>query len=139
MFFAKPEIVELYLPLRMDRDEEEMEAGIINLEAWGEVLGRRQYLYSSYSLKKPALYDDGTYEKMLNELAALDALSAGVQEESDIPQEKKVKVILKVKKGKVKRADIDLESLARVTGDEAFLSMEQLGWSVSGKSCIGQE
>ena len=26
MFFAKPEIVELYLPLRMDRDEEEMEA-----------------------------------------------------------------------------------------------------------------
>ena len=139
MFFAKPEYIELYLPLRMDRDEEEMEAGIISLEAWGEVLGRRQYLYSSYSLKKPALYDDGTYEKMLNELAVLDALSAGVQEESDISQEKKVKVILKVKKGKVKRMDIDLESLARVTGDEAFLSMEQLGWSVSGKSCIGQE
>ena len=139
MFFAKPEYIELHLPLRMDREEEEMEAGIINLEAWGEVLGRRQYLYSSYSLKKPALYDDGTYETMLEDLEKLDALSAGVDDENAIPQEKKGKVTLTVKKGRVKRVNIDLESLARVTGNEAFLCMEQLGWSVSEKSCIGEK
>ena len=76
---------------------------------------------------------------MLEDLEKLDALSAGVDDENAIPQEKKGKVTLTVKKGRVKRVNIDLESLARVTGNEAFLCMEQLGWSVSEKSCIGEK
>ena len=135
MFFSKPETLELYLPLRLDRLKEDEDNGIISLEAWGEVMGKRQYLSSSYSLKEPAMYDDGRYEKMLEEL---DRLSEGAEDESDIPRNKKVKVVLTIKKGKVKKGLIDLESLAEITGDMGFLAMELLGWGIGEKSCINK-
>ena len=136
MFFSKPETLELYLPLRMDRVKEEKDSGIITLEAWGEIQGKRQYLNGSYSLKEAAMYDDGRFEKMLEELDVLDRLSEGAEDENVIPLQKKVKVVLTLKKGKVKKGIIDLDSLAQVTGDMSFVAMELLSWGLNENSCI---
>ena len=47
---------------------------------------------------------------------------------------KTIKVILKIKKGKLKDFKIDLGSLAEVCNNEKFKSLELIGWGLNDKS-----
>lgn len=100
--------------------EQDREAGVINIEAYGEVDGEYKYFYSSFILKKTGMYDNGDYEQMIELLK--DSF------------DRKVKVMLKYKKSKLKYFKMSIESLAKIYSDERFLQLELVGWGISDKS-----
>lgn len=124
--FSKPEYVETEMDFVYDiyTQPEEADNGVISIEAYGNILDTYKYVVLSYSLKDMSLYDNGGYEEMTGLLKN----TAG----------KKVKVRFKIKGGKIKDAQILIESLADAYNDERFLKLELLGWGVSDKSSIGQ-
>lgn len=118
--FAQPEYKELMLPFSYVESDEDFQAGIISVEAYGDVFGENKYCYSSYELKKGIMYDNGDYEQLIEMLRN--------------PAEKSVRVIFKFKKGKLKSFRIDTDSLAEAYNDERFKLMELLGWGLNDKS-----
>ena len=101
--------------------EPDNERSLIDIEAYGEIDGKMKYCYSSFSLKKQEMYENGDFESLLNLLR--------------LPHNKTLLVELKYKKGVVKDFRLVLESLAKAYGDERFLQLELLGWGINDKSC----
>lgn len=101
--------------------EPDKERCLIDIEAYGYIDGEMKYCYSSFSLKKQEMYDNGDFESLLNLLR--------------IPDNKTVLVKLKYKKGIVKGFQLMLESLAKAYNDERFLQLELLAWGLNDKSC----
>ncbi|MGN0689790.1 MAG: hypothetical protein ACI4KH_05185 [Oscillospiraceae bacterium] len=124
--FSKPEYIEVEMDFIYDiyTQPEEVDNGIISIEAYGNILDTYKYVTSSYSLKDMSLYDNGGYEEMTELLKN----TAG----------KKVRVRFKTKDGKIKDAKILIESLADAYNDERFLKLELLGWGVGDKSFSSQ-
>lgn len=114
MFFTKPEFKEIKLSFVYDNNPDDLYAGMVSIEAYGNISGEKKYCYASY----------------LVNTEFIDEISALLNDSYD----KTVKVILKIKKGKVKDFKIDLDSLARSYNDERFRSLELVGWGLNDKS-----
>ena len=114
LFFKKTEYREITLPFIYDNNPEDLYAGLISIEAYGDVLGANKYCYASY----------------LVNLKFIDEISELLKNSSD----KTVKVILKIKNEKVKDFKIDLNSLAEAYNDEKFKSFELFGWGLNDES-----
>ncbi len=124
MLFEKP--VYKYQEMRFILDEfsdyePDDEKCLIDIEAYGNIDGEMKYCYSSFSLKKQEMYENGDFESMLNLLRT--------------PENKTVLVKLKYKKGIVKDFRLMLDSLAKAYNDERFLQLELTGWGLNDKSC----
>lgn len=129
MLFSKTEYKEILLPFKYEREEpkiselqggkyayekDEIYRGSIGIEAYGNIFGENKYCYSLYSAD----------EKIIDEI--VDLLKNN--------PDKTVKVILKIKKGKLKDFKIDLDSLAGVYNNQKFKLLELLGWGLNDKS-----
>lgn len=129
MLFSKTEYKEIFLPFKYEREEpkiselqggkysyakDEIYRGSIGIEAYGNIFGENKYCYSLYSA------DEKIIDEIVNSL----------KNNSD----KTIKVILKIKKGKLKDFKIDLGSLAEVCNNEKFKSLELIGWGLNDKS-----
>ena len=120
MFFTKPTYEEIRLPFRFIESSADLECGYIDIEAYGNIFGKKKYCYSWYELKDSKMYSNGDYEHMV-ELLKNSA-------------DKTVKVIIKVKKGLPKNFKLDINSLAEVYNDERFKFLSLLGWGFNDKS-----
>ena len=120
MLFSKPEYEEIMLPFIFIKDPDDLEAGVISIEAYGHIYEKKKYCFASYTLKNNKMYDNGDYEQMI------DLLKNSA--------DKMVKVILKIKKGIPKAFKIDVNSLAEAYGDERFKSLELVSWGFNVKS-----
>ena len=129
MLFSKTEYKEIFLPFKYEREEpkiselqggkysyakDEIYRGSIGIEAYGNIFGENKYCYSLYSA------DEKIIDEIVNSL----------KNNSD----KTIKVILKIKKGKLKDFKIDLGSLAEVCNNEKFKSLDLIGWGLNDKS-----
>lgn len=114
LFFTKPEYREITLPFIYESNSEDLYAGMISIEAYGNISGEKKYCYASY----------------LVNLEFIDEIAALLTNTSD----KTVKVILKIKKEKIKDFKIDLDSLAEAYNDERFKSLELFCWGLNNKS-----
>ena len=129
MLFSKTEYKEIFLPFKYEREEpkiselqggkysyakDEIYRGSIGIEAYGNIFGENKYCYSLYSA------DEKIIDEIVNSL-------------KNNP-DKTIKVILKIKKGKLKDFKIDLGSLAEVCNYEKFKSLELIGWGLNDKS-----
>lgn len=129
MLFSKTEYKEIFLPFKYEREEpkiselqggkysyakDEMYRGSIGIEAYGNIFGENKYCYSLYSA------DEKIIDEIVNSL-------------KNNP-DKTIKVILKIKKGKLKDFKIDLGSLAEACNNEKFKSLELIGWGLNDKS-----
>jgi len=102
--------------------EENLEAGCIDIEAYGVIDGKQKYLYSSHFLKNLKMYDNGDYEEMIELLKDTSG--------------KKVIVRLKYKKDRLIGFKILPESLAEAMCDERFLALDDAaGWGINDRSC----
>lgn len=119
-FFTKPEYKTVDMPFALIEDKEDFEAGIISIETSGIVDGTAKYFYASFSLKKPSMHDDGSYDEILENLRAT--------------QGREVSVVLKYRKNKLKSFKIDLESLAFACADDRLKNMDFLGWGINDNS-----
>ena len=124
IFFEKPIYKYQNMPFILDEFTDctpDGEKCLIDIEAYGNIDGQMKYCYSSFSLKKPEMYENGDFENMLNLLRA--------------SENKTVLVKLKYKKGILKDFRLMSESLAKAYNDERFLQLELTGWGLNEKSC----
>lgn len=124
IFFEKPIYKYQNMPFILDEFTDctpDDEKCLIDIEAYGNIDGQMKYCYSSFSLKKPEMYENGDFESMLNLLHA--------------SENKTVLVKLKYKKGILKDFRLMSESLAKAYNDERFLQLELTGWGLNEKSC----
>lgn len=112
MFFC--EYKEEMLPFVYDSNPEDLYAGILGIEAYGNILSENKYFYASYEADV----------KFIDELATKLKDSYG----------KEIKIIFKIKKGKFKAFKIDLDSLAQVYNDDRFKTLGLLGWGINDRS-----
>ena len=120
MLFSKTEYKELFLPFIYDYNPDDIENGIISIEAYGNVFGEEKYCYANYDLSKKEMYDNGEYEQIIRLL-------------KNSP-DKNIKITFKIKREKIKNFKIDLDSLAAVYNDERLKLLELLGWGLNDKS-----
>lgn len=124
MCFAKPTYQELTLPFRYIDVPADTEAGILNIEAYGNVFGREKYCYAWYGLRDSKMYGNGDFDEMIGLLQnSLD---------------KTLKVTFKLKKGMPKDFKIDVASLSEAYGDERFKKLELLGWGLHDNSRVSE-
>ena len=124
IFFEKPIYKYQNMPFILDEFTDctpDDEKCLIDIEAYGNIDGQMKYCYSSFSLKKPKMYENGDFESMLNLLRA--------------SENKTVLVKLKYKKGILKDFRLMSESLAKAYNDERFLQLALTGWGLNEKSC----
>lgn len=124
IFFEKPIYKYQNMPFILDEFTDctpDDEKCLIDIEAYGNIDGQMKYCYSSFSLKKLEMYENGDFESMLNLLRA--------------SENKTVLVKLKYKKGILKDFRLMSESLAKTYNDERFLQLELTGWGLNEKSC----
>lgn len=123
--FTKPTYKKVSLPFIHDcyseEYEEYIEAGLLDIEAYGVIDGVQKYFYASYSLKSRDMYSNGDYEQMIELL-----------KES---QGREVMVRLKYKKDRLVDFTILPESIAKAYGDSRFLELELSGWGMNNVSC----
>lgn len=120
MFFTKPTYDDIMLPFIFIDMPGDAEAGIIGIEAYGNIGGKIKYCYSCYGLKNSEMYRNGDYERITGMLKNSDG--------------KTVKVTIKSKKGVPKDFKLDTNSLAEAYNDERFKSLVLLGWGLDDKS-----
>ena len=65
MFFTKPTFEEIRLPFRFIEIPDDLECGIINIEAYGNIFGKKKYCYAYYELKYSKMYHNGEFEQMV--------------------------------------------------------------------------
>ncbi len=118
--FGKVEHRKIELPFYYIREEEDIKAGAISIEAWGIIDGKTKYFYVLMELSDSVMYNNGDYEEMLKIL----------EENVD----RRVVLDLKYKKGKLKDFRIDKESLVRNLNDSRFGKIDILGWGINDKS-----
>lgn len=104
----------------MIENAEEMEAGFVTLEMYGAIDGNMKYLNASYTLKKQAMYEDGSYEEILKHLKAAE--------------NRNVRVELIYKGEKLVNFVMDLNSLALTCSDDRVTDMEYVGSGINDKS-----
>lgn len=125
-FFTKPTYKVMDLPFVYDcfssYYEESYENGIFDIEAYGIIDGEQKYLSGCYCLKNRELYDDGSFDQMMEMLKN--------------SQDKYVRVILKYKKEKLVSFEIMPESLANIYGDDRFLEIECIGYGINDTSYL---
>ena len=119
--FSKPTYREVSLSFVHDRYDknyaEYLEAGCIDIEAYGIVDGKQKYLYASHFLKNPFMYDNGDYEQMIELLKDTKG--------------KQVTVRLKYKKDRLVGFKLLPESLAEALGDDRFLQLDDAAcWDI---------
>lgn len=114
MFFTKPEYKEMMLPFTYDDNEEELYACVFSFEFYANVLDG--YKYSSVSYCGKPDYADELAEWLRSHNG--EAL----------------KVIFKIKKGKVKTVELDLDYLAQLYGDERIKKMDVAAWGYDVRS-----
>lgn len=119
-FFEKPEFKEIIMPFKYVESRADLEAGFISIIAYGEVLGKMKYCYATFGVKDVKMYDNGEYEELINLL------------KNNI-ENKKVKVMVKIKDGKAKDFKIDLTFLAEVYSDNRFNKLDLLGCGIHDK------
>lgn len=121
MLFSKSEYKEIYLPFNFVEDDEDKDAGLISIEAYGDILGKMKYCYITYGFKTKYLQmlDNGEYEQMIDKLRSF----AGAN----------IKVMLVIKKKKVD-FKIPPENIAEALGDERFNKLECLGRGLNDKT-----
>lgn len=122
--FKKPEYKYQEMSFLLDDytiNESGSERCLLDIEAYGEIDGETTYLYSSFSLKKQEMYENGDFESMLNLLRD--------------PYNKTVLIKLIYKKGILKDFRLEKESLAKAYNDERFLQLELACWGITKKSC----
>ena len=112
MFLTKSEYYEITLPFNLDNNCEDIKAGLISIEAYGNILGEEKYCYASYALTKSYMYENGEYEQIIQKLNQMS--------------DKKIKVIFKLKKGKLKDFKIDLKSLSSNLTDINFDNLSKV-------------
>lgn len=120
MFFAKPTYEEITLPFRYVEVHDDVKLGLINIEAYGNILGKHKYCYCCYELKDKQMYQNGDFEMIIGQLKNT--------------ADKTVKVMIKVKKGVPKDFTLDINSLAEAFNDERFKSLTLLGRGFNDKS-----
>ena len=118
--FSKKTRKEINLPFILIENAEEMEAGFVTLEMYGAIDGNMKYLNASYTLKKQAMYEDGSYEEILKHLKAAE--------------NRNVRVELIYKGEKLVNFVMDLNSLALTCSDDRVTDMEYVGSGINDKS-----
>ena len=121
-FLEKVEYKKAEFPFCYIKDKDDIEAGGISIEAYGEVDGMTKYLYITFILSDPKMYDSNDYEDMIRILKEV--------------KEKKVVVNLKYKKERVVGFELDKEALANNLKDERFNKIEILCTGINAKSVI---
>lgn len=107
------------------KNKEDIEAGGITIEAYGEIDGEMKFLSATFVLSDLKMYDRNDYEDMMR-----------VMEET---KDKKVVLDLKYKKERLVDFKLDSESLAKNLNDERFNKIEILITGIDNKSlmCVG--
>lgn len=90
------------------------------IEAYGEVFGQTKYCYACYAIKDISMYDDGRYEKLINDLYNGQGRL-------------KIEVDIKMKKGLPVDFKIELARLASTIGNSDVVNLELLGWGFNDK------
>ncbi len=123
--FGKNKYITMELPFCYIKNKEDIEAGGITIEAYGEIDGEMKFLSATFVLSDLKMYDRNDYEDMIR-----------VLEET---KDKKVVLDLKYKKERLVDFKLDGESLAKNLNDERFNKIEILITGIDNKSlmCVG--
>lgn len=124
IFGGKAEYKKEELPFCYIKNKEDIEAGGITIEAYGEIDGEMKFLSATFVLSDLKMYDRNDYEDMIK-----------VLEET---KDKKVIVNLKYKKGRLIGFNLDGESLAKNLNDERFNKIEILITGIDDKSAANK-
>ena len=124
IFGVKAEYKKEELPFCYIKNKEDIEAGGITIEAYGEIDGEMKFLSATFVLSDLKMYDRNDYEDMIK-----------VLEET---KDKKVIVNLKYKKGRLIGFNLDGESLAKNLNDERFNKIEILITGIDDKSAANR-
>lgn len=108
----------------LHKNKEDIEAGGITIEAYGEIDGEMKFLSATFVLSDLKMYDRNDYKDMIK-----------VLEET---KDKKVIVNLKYKKGRLIGFNLDGESLAKNLNDERFDKIEILITGIDDKSAANK-
>ena len=114
IFFKKPIYKYQNMPFILDEFTDctpDDEKCLIDIEAYGNIDGQMKYCYSSFSLKKPEMYENGDFESMLNLLRA--------------SENKTVLVKLKYKKGILKENHSLLQTESLTRTQYSFLPLQR--------------
>lgn len=110
---------ELMLSFELIQTEEDNKAGIININAYGDVFGESKSCSATYNLSKVEMYKNGDYNEIINLLKD--------------NENKKIRVIFKMKNGKAKDFKIDLSSLVSLYDDDRFSKLDLLAWGLNDR------
>ena len=123
--FGKNKYIKMELPFCYIKNKEDIEAGGITIEAYGEIDGEMKFLSATFVLSDLKMYDRNDYKDMMR-----------VMEET---KDKKVVLDLKYKKERLVDFKLDSESLAKNLNDERFNKIEILIAGIDNKSlmCVG--
>ena len=124
IFGVKAEYKKEELPFCYIKNKEDIEAGGITIEAYGEIDGEMKFLYATFVLSDLKMYDRNDYEDMIR-----------VIEET---KNKKVSLDLRYKKERLVGFNLDSESLAKNLNDERFNKIEILITGIDDKSAANR-
>lgn len=124
IFGGKAEYKKEELPFCYIKNKEDIEAGGITIEAYGEIDGEMKFLSATFVLSDLKMYDRNDYEDMIR-----------VIEET---KNKKVSLDLRYKKERLVGFNLDSESLAKNLNDERFNKIEILITGIDDKSAANK-
>ncbi|WP_302027863.1 hypothetical protein [Eubacterium ventriosum] len=124
IFGGKAEYKKEELPFCYIKNKEDIEAGGITIEAYGEIDGEMKFLSATFVLSDLKMYDRNDYEDMIR-----------VIEET---KNKKVSLDLRYKKERLVGFNLDSESLAKNLNDERFNKIEILITGIDDKSAANR-
>ena len=124
IFGVKAEYKKEELPFCYIKNKEDIEAGGITIEAYGEIDGEMKFLSATFVLSDLKMYDRNDYEDMIR-----------VIEET---KNKMVSLDLRYKMERLVGFNLDSESLAKNLNDERFNKIEILITGIDDKSAANR-
>ena len=124
IFGVKAEYKKEELPFCYIKNKEDIEAGGITIEAYGEIDGEMKFLSATFVLSDLKMYDRNDYEDMIR-----------VIEET---KNKKVSLDLRYKKERLVGFNLDSESLSKNLNEERFNKIEILITGIDDKSAANR-